>query len=172
MAVTESKPTKRRTSLVREVGLVGLMWASMGSIIGSGWLFGAQEALKVAGAAAILSWVIGAVAILLLALGHAELRGMYRVPGGNARFPHVALGGAAGASFGCFSWLQAATVAPIEVLAMTTYAQHYSFAHGWLQDPSTGVLSPSGIAVAVVLMAILTAINFLGIRRLATTNSA
>ena len=100
------------------------------------------------------------------------LGGMYPVSGGTARFPHYAFGGAAGASFGWFSWLQAATVAPIEVLAMITYAQHYSFAHGWLEDPSTGVLSTSGIVVAVVLMAILTAINFLGIKRLATTNSA
>jgi hypothetical protein len=36
MAVTESQPRKRNTKLLREVGLIGLMWASMGSIIGSG----------------------------------------------------------------------------------------------------------------------------------------
>jgi amino acid transporter len=59
---------------------------------------------------------------LILALVHAELGGMYPVSGGTARFPHYAFGGAAGASFGWFSWLQAATVAPIEVLAMITYA--------------------------------------------------
>jgi len=170
---TATKPgAGRRTSLVREVGLVGLMWASMGSIIGSGWLFGAQEALEVAGPAAIISWVVGALAILVLALVHAELGGMYPVSGGTARFPHYAFGGAAGASFGWFSWLQAATVAPIEVLAMITYAQHYSFAHGWLVNPDTAVLSTSGLIVAVILMGIMTAINFLGIRRLATTNSA
>ena len=53
---------------------------------------------------------------MLLALVHAELGGMYPVAGGTARFPHYAFGGAAGASFGWFSWLQAATVAPIEVM--------------------------------------------------------
>ena len=42
---------------------------------------------------------------------------MYPVSGGTAWFPHYAFGGAAGASFGWFSWLQAATVAPVEVLA-------------------------------------------------------
>ena len=47
---------------------------------------------------------------------------MYPVSGGTARFPHYAFGGVAGASFGWFSWLQAATVAPIEVSAMITYA--------------------------------------------------
>ena len=71
--------------------------------------------------------------ILVLALVHAELGGMYPVSGGTARFPHYAFGGVAGASFGWFSWLQAATVAPIEVSAMITYGQHYSFAHGWLE---------------------------------------
>jgi amino acid transporter len=156
---------------LREVGLVGLTWASMGSIIGSGWLFGAQYGLEAAGPAAIISWVIGGVAIALLALVHAELGGMYPVSGGTARFPHYAFGGLAGASFGWFSWLQAATVAPIEVSAMITYGQHYSFAHSWL-DPKTAVLTGPGIVVAVILMAILTSINFLGIRRLATANSA
>ncbi|NYD42735.1 APC family permease [Nocardioides panaciterrulae] len=171
MAAPADAERRHTTSLKREVGLVGLTWASMGSIIGSGWLFGAQKALIVAGPAAIISWVIGGVVILALALVHAELGGMYPVSGGTARFPHYAFGGFAGASFGWFSWLQAATVAPIEVSAMITYGQHYSFANGWL-NPKTGVLTTSGLIVAVLLMAFLTSINFLGIRRLAAANSA
>ncbi|HKE69637.1 MAG TPA: APC family permease [Nocardioidaceae bacterium] len=162
---------RTRGGLRREIGVIGLLWASTGSIIGSGWLFGAQEGLQTAGPAAIISWVIGGVAILLLALVHAELGAMWPVAGGTARFPHYAFGGAAGASFGWFSWLQAATVAPIEVLAMITYAQHYSFANSWVK-PSTGVLTTTGIIVACVLMAILSSVNFLGVRKLAHTNSA
>src|SRR4051812_44289872 len=171
MATLEKEPKQRNTKLLREVGLIGLLWASMGSIIGSGWLFGAQEALITAGPAAIISWVIGGVAILILALVHAELGGMYPVSGGTARFPHYAFGGVAGASFGWFSWLQAATVAPIEVSAMLTYGEHYSWADGFI-DPETAVLTHSGIVVAVILMAIMTAINFLGVKMLAATNSA
>ena len=165
------KPARHSSSLKREVGLIGLMWASVGSIIGSGWLFGAQEGLIAAGPAAVISWIIGGLMMMVLALIHAELGGMYPVSGGTARFPHYAFGGAAGASFGWFSWLQAATVAPIEVSAMITYAQHYPFAHGWL-NPETKVLTTSGLIVAVVLMAVLTAINFLGIKKLAAANSA
>src|SRR5689334_20944269 len=142
---------KSNVELARDIGLIGLLWASVGSIIGSGWLFGAQKGLLTAGPAVVISWVIGGVAILVLALVHAELGGMYPVSGGSARFPHYAFGGAAGASFGWFAWLQSATVAPIEVSAMITYSQHYSFAHGWL-DPKTGVLTASGLVVAVVLM--------------------
>jgi amino acid transporter len=171
----QSTAPARRTGLRREIGFIGLLWASGGSIIGSGWLFGAQGALAVAGPAALISWGIGALAIFLLALPHAELGAMWPVSGGTGRFPHYAFGGAAGASFGWFSWLQAATVAPIEVLAMITYGQHYSFAKGWMTNPpdgQTAVLTGSGIVAAVILMAVFTAINFLGIRKLAHTNSA
>ncbi|MGW2646183.1 APC family permease [Streptomyces sp. NPDC001393] len=175
MAVSEATPgpKTRKPGLRREIGFVGLIWASEGSIIGSGWLFGAQGALAAAGPAAIISWAIGGVAILILALVHAELGGMYPVSGGTARFPHYAFGGAAGASFGWFSWLQAATVAPIEVLAMITYGQHYSWASGWEKvKGGEHVLTAPGIAVAIGLMAVITAINFLSIRLLARTNSA
>ncbi|OLZ72189.1 amino acid permease [Streptomyces sp. IMTB 2501] len=156
--------------LRRDVGLIGLMWASVGSIIGSGWLFGAEKAVVAAGPAAIISWVIGAVAIVLLALVHAELGGMFPVAGGTARYPHYAFGGLAGMSFGWFSWLQAATVAPIEVEAMIGYAKHWHFADG-LQN-ANGTLTTSGIVVAVLLMAVFVAVNFLGVRVLAHTNSA
>src|SRR6478609_2188584 len=162
--------TPRRTGLRREIGFIGLLWASAGSIIGSGWLFGAQEALIAAGPAAIISWGIGALAIFLLALTHAELGGMWPVSGGTARFPHYAFGGGAGASFGWFAWLNAATVAPIEVSAMLTYLGDYDFAKGWI-DPNTQVLSTTGIVVAVILMAIMVAVNFLGVRQLAAANS-
>jgi amino acid transporter len=165
--------TPPRAGLRREIGFIGLLWASGGSIIGSGWLFGAQGALSTAGPAAVISWVIGALAILLLALVHAELGGMYPVAGGTARFPHYAFGGAVGASFGWFSWLQAATVAPIEVMAVIQYGQHYSFASSWMKlSHGQHVLTATGVVAAIVLMALFTAINFLGVRKLAHTNSA
>ncbi|MFG3055859.1 APC family permease [Kitasatospora sp. NPDC048239] len=156
-------------SLRREVGLIGLLWASVGSIIGSGWLFGAKNAVIVAGPAALISWGIGAVAIVLLALVHAELGGLFPVAGGTARYPHYAFGGLAGMSFGWFSWLQAATVAPIEVEAMIGYAGHWEFAKSFLND--NGTLTTSGFIVAVLLMGVFVAVNFLGVRVLARTNS-
>ena len=172
-AVQWERPRCRRPGLKREIGFIALLWASAGSIIGSGWLFGAQGALQTAGPAAIISWVIGAAAILLLALVHAELGAMYPVAGGTARFPHYAFGGLAGASFGWFSWLQAATVAPIEVMAMIQYGQHYCFAKDWMKlSNGQHVLTATGIVAAIVLMAFFTAINFLCVKKLANTNSA
>lgn len=174
---TTTTSTPPDTGLKRNVGFIGLIWASTGSIIGSGWLFGSQAALQTAGPAAIISWLIGGVAILVLALTHAELGGMFPIAGGTARFPHIAFGGVAGASFGWFSWLQAVTVAPIEVEAMLKYAQHWHWAQGWLHTVTVNgatsqLLTGEGIAVAAVVMAVLTVINLLSVRILANTNSA
>src|SRR4051812_50196906 len=96
-------PARRSSSLRREVGLIGLMWASVGSIIGSGWLFGAQEGLIAAGPAALISWGVGGLMMMVLALIHAELGGVYPVSGGTARFSPYAFRGAAGGAVGLVS---------------------------------------------------------------------
>ncbi|MBV9384040.1 MAG: APC family permease [Streptosporangiaceae bacterium] len=154
--------------LRREIGLVGATWASETSIIGSGWLFGAFGAATAAGTAALLGWVIGGVIVVILALVHAELGGMYPVAGGTARFPHLAFGSGAGISFGFFSWLQAVTVAPIECFAVMQYASYYW--HG-LYDSKSANVTGLGFAMTVILMALFTAINFLAVKLFSQVNS-
>ncbi|MCZ1012553.1 APC family permease [Streptomyces lydicus] len=153
--------------LRREIGLIGLIWTSEGSIIGSGWLFGALLAAQAAGTAALISWGIGAVAIIILAFVHAELGAMYPVAGGTARFPHYAFGSAAGASFGWFSWLQAVATAPIEVMASLDYLSVHA---DWVQT-GKNQLTTAGYGLAVAFMAFFVIVNFFGIRWLAHTNS-
>jgi amino acid transporter len=155
--------------LKREMGLIGATWASETSIIGSGWLFGAFGAAQAAGPAALIGWIIGGVAVIILALVHAELGAMYPVAGGTARFPHLAFGSVAGMSFGFFSWLQAVTVAPIECFAVMQYSSYY-----WpsLYNPTKGVTTGTGFVVTIVLMAIFTGINFLAMRLFSRVNSA
>jgi amino acid transporter len=145
----------------REMGLIGATWASETSIIGSGWLFGAFYASVAAGPAALIGWLIGGAAIIILALCHAELGAMFPVSGGTARFPHFAFGSVAGTAFGFFSWLQAVTVAPVECFAVFEYASYYD--HG-LYNPKTHVVTGAGFALTVLLMAIFTAVNFLAMR--------
>lgn len=48
----------------REVGLTALMFVSLGSIIGSGWLLGALTAATSAGGASIASWLLAGVVIV------------------------------------------------------------------------------------------------------------
>src|SRR5436190_9274408 len=174
MAVAQAADRARPAEahkLRRDVGLVGLLFASVGSIIGSGWLFGALTASLVAGPAALISWVLGGAAVILLALVHAELGGMYPVAGGSARYPHYAFGSLIGFASGWFAFLGAVTTAPIEVEAALQYASNYipnlTSAVG-----GTPVLTPLGYAVAAVLMLIFSAINAMGVRWLAETNKA
>ena len=76
--------------LRRDVGRVGLLFAGVGSIIGSGWLFGALTASTIAGPAAIVSWLLGGVMVMLIGLCYAELGAMLPVSGGVVRYPHYA----------------------------------------------------------------------------------
>ena len=154
--------------LKREIGFIGAVWSSESSIIGSGWLFGALFAAQIAGPAAIIAWVIAGIAVMILALVHAELGGMYPVSGGTARFPHFAYGSIAGISFGFFSWVQAVCVAPIECYAVMQYASYYAPS---LFNPTTGIVTTTGLLLCVAMMAIFTAVNFLGIKWLANVNS-
>ena len=164
-AATETVPTD--VGLKREIGLVGATWASETSIIGSGWLFGALFATQAAGPAALYGWLIGGACVIVLALLHAELGAMYPIAGGTARFPHLAYGSVAGISFGFFSWLQAVTVAPVECFAVMTYGSYYW--HGLVN--AQGHITTTGFIATIVLMAIFTAVNFLGVRLFARVNS-
>jgi amino acid transporter len=168
MAVAASETRPADVGLKREIGLVGAAWAGETSIIGSGWLFGAWKASYSAGTAAILAWVLAGIAIVILALIHAELGGMYPVSGGTARFPHFAFGSGAGISFGFFSWVQAVTVAPIECFAVMQYASYYW--HG-LFNSTTGQVTGLGYGMSFILLAIFTALNFFAIRLFNRVNS-
>jgi amino acid transporter len=156
--------------LRRDLGFFSLLWISAGTTLGSGWLFAAFVSATITGPSALIAWVIGSVILLLLALVHAELGGMYPESGGTGRYPHHAFGSLAGATFGWFSFLQAATIAPIEVLAAIQYLSTTSWGHG-LYNPTKGALTPAGILAAVALMGVFVTVNLLGIRWLSRTNS-
>ena len=157
------------SELKRNVGFWGLLWASEGSIIGSGWLFGALVAATTAGPSALIGWVLASAIVILLALVHAELAGMFPESGGTSRFPHYAFGNLAGMTFGWASYLQAAATAPIEVLAAIQYLSTTHWGHG-LYKPS-GTLSGPGSSSRCVLMACFVVLNLIGIRWLARANN-
>jgi amino acid transporter len=157
--------------LRRDVGPIGLLFTSVGSIIGSGWLLGALAASQLAGPAALISWVLGGGAMLMLALVHAELGGMYPVAGGSARFPHYAFGSLAGFAGGWFAFLGAVTTAPIEVEAALQYSSNYVSGLTKMSG-DTLVLTTGGYAVAAALMLLFSAINVMGVRWLSETNKA
>ncbi len=172
-----TSPTKAEGAdghqLRRHVGRTGLLFASVGSIIGSGWLFGALNASREAGPAAILSWPIGAIMILFIALVYAELGTMFPLSGGVVRFPHMSYGSFASYVTGWITWVAVVTTAPIEVEAVLQYATKYADftekhkVNGEIVHTLTGL----GYVSAAVLMAIFVVINYFGVRWFARVNN-
>ena len=157
--------------LRRHISGIQLLWISVGSIIGSGWLFGALFAAQVAGPAAVLTWIIGTAAVAVLALVHAELGGMFSVSAGTARFPHYAFGNLAGFTMGWAAWLAGVTTVPIEVEAVLQYSSNYL---PWLTGADDGTVSLTlpGVGVAAVLILLFTVLNLYGIRKLSKLNGS
>ena len=73
--------------LKRTVGFWGLMFVSLGSIIGSGWLLSALTASETAGPAAILSWALAARHAHRLGAGLRRTRGDVSRRRGNRTIP-------------------------------------------------------------------------------------
>jgi amino acid transporter len=155
--------------LKRDVTLRGLTMISLGSIIGSGWLLGALGAATAAGPASLLSWILAGGILGVLALVHAELGAAYPLSGGTARFPFLGFGALGGFTGGWMAWIQAVTIAPIEVEAALTYLESTSLHPGFVH--ANGTLSGSGILVAGICMAVFTFINVMGVRWLAESNN-
>ncbi len=163
-------------TLRRSVGFYGLMFVSLGSIIGSGWLLGALNAAETAGPASIVSWVLAAAMLTVLALVYAELGAAYPVAGGTGRFPYFSHGPLAGFTAGWASWLQAVAIAPIEILAAITYVnsinavnEHFPMLHD--SGPSAGLLNARGLVIALILMVVFTAINLAGAKFMSDSNA-
>lgn len=163
-----------RPTLKRHVGVVGLLFASVGSIIGSGWLFGALNASQQAGPAAIISWGFGALLILFIALCYAELGTMFPLTGGVVRFPHMAFGNLASFTGGWITYIAVGTTAPIEVEAALQYGTKYApfTTEHTVGGDTVHTLTGLGYAAAVVLMAMFVVINYFGVRWFARINNA
>ncbi|WAX58767.1 APC family permease [Jatrophihabitans cynanchi] len=173
MAVMEKNPPGEQTGtgMRRDIGVVGLLFASVGSIIGSGWLFGALKASTIAGPAAIFSWLIGAVMIILIGLTYAELGTMFPLSGGVIRFPHLSFGSFASYSMGWVNWVAAAAVAPIEVEGALQYATKYAPLTSYDKATDTHPLTGLGYVIAVIAMAAFVLINYFGVRWFARVNN-
>ena len=171
MATT--RPATSDTKLRRTVGPIGLLFAAIGSIIGSGWLFGAFNASRIAGPAALFSWLIAGVMILLIALTYAELGPMFPISGGVVRYPNLVWGQFLSFSLGFVTWISTVSVPAIEVEGALTYAtKFFPFTEtSTYQGAEVHTLTPLGIVVAAVLLLVFIALNWFGVRLFAQINN-
>lgn len=156
------------TRLKRDAGVIGLLYASLGAIIGSGWLFGALHASLQAGPYSVLSWIVGATVVLFLAFVFAELSTMFPNSGALVHMTHVSHGDLVGKIWSWILFLAFVSVPPVEVSAVLTYANDYL---PGLIHSHTGLLTGNGLIYAAILLAFVVALNFLAVRWVIAINS-
>lgn len=164
------------SAIRRDVGPIALMLTGLGSIIGSGWLFGAWRAAGLAGPGAIWAWVLGAAIILTIALTYAELGAMFPESGGMVRYSHYSHGSLVGFIAAWANWIAIVSVIPVEAEASVQYMASWPWQ--WAQDMyvqqpgGMGELSHAGLLIAAVLVVVYFLINFWSVKLFAHSNSA
>jgi amino acid transporter len=147
----------------KELGWFSLLSMSLGTVIGSGWLLLPTVVAALAGPASVLSWALGGVAILVIAVIYAELGAAWPAAGAVALYPRLSHGDFTGHLAGWAAFVSYAIIPPAEAVAVTRYA-------GTL-FPSvvtpTQNLSVLGLGIAIAILAVIGFLNFIGVRYLA-----
>jgi amino acid transporter len=103
-------------------------------------LFGAWKAARIAGPAAMVAWVIGALVMLAIALTYAELGAMFPESGGMVRYARYSHGALVGFVSAWANWIAIVSVIPIEAEASIQYMSTwpYSWAHALFVNGFSG----------------------------------
>ena len=158
------------THLRKAMSFQQLLFLSLGTIIGSGWLLASVAAASVAGPAAIFSWIIGGIFILLIALPWAEIAGLIPRTGAIVRYPAITHGSLTAWMMGWAYWFPVGPAA--ETIAVLTYLSG-RFPQAGLTYTSQGLVLlswPNGILCGFGFMCLFFVLNYVGIRFLAEWN--
>lgn len=151
----------------RSIGLLSLTFVAISGMLGSGWLFAPLLAAQAAGPSALIAWVIGGIAMMLLAATFAEIATILPIAGGIGRVPHFSHGSVVSMTMGWTAWVGYNTTATIEVEAVLSYSKGPA---PWLYHGDQ--LSGAGLAVACLLLALFTVLNAFGVKFFARINTA
>lgn len=151
---------------VQKISLFSGIMLALNSLIGSGWLFGAGTAAKVAGPAAIISWILGAVIIISIALTYVELGAMFPESGGMSRYAQYSHGQLLGFIAAWANWISLITLVPMEAVASVQYMSSWpwswaNWTHHFMKD---GNITANGMWVVVLFMLVFTLINFWSVK--------
>ncbi|MEM3851880.1 MAG: amino acid permease, partial [Methanomassiliicoccales archaeon] len=140
------------------------------------------SASSIAGPAVILSWLVGGILVMFIALNYAEVSGMLPRTGAIVRYPHFTHGSYTGYILGWTYMLSAVTVPTIEAEAVVGYiASYYPAKLPPISTTVTNILStspghavtvltPFGIALSFLLIVFFFVLNYFGIRFLGKFN--
>lgn len=156
-----------------KINLPQLVLLGLGSLIGSGWLFGAWEASSIAGPAAIISWIIGFVVIGSIAYNYIEIGTMFPQSGGMSNYAQYTHGSLLGFIAAWANWVSLVTIIPIEAVSAVQYMSSWpwewaKFTSG-LMDGST--ISNAGLFAVFVIIIIFSLLNYWSVKLLTSFTS-
>jgi amino acid transporter len=146
----------------KELSWFSLLTMSLGTVIGSGWLMLPGVVASKAGPAGVLAWVLGGLAMLVVALVFAELGAAWPAAGAVAKYPYLSHGSFVGHVGGWAAFVSYLVIPPAEAVAVTRYAADRIPA---LVTPTRN-LSLLGLAVATAILILISLLNYVGVRYL------
>ncbi len=157
----------------KKINLAQLVLLGLGSLIGSGWLFGAWEASSIAGPAAIISWIIGFVVIGSIAYNYIEIGTMFPQSGGMSNYAQYTHGSLLGFIAAWANWVSLVTIIPIEAVSAVQYMSSWpwdwaKFTSGLMKD---GSISNAGLLAVFVIIIIFSLLNYWSVKLLTSFTS-
>jgi amino acid transporter len=168
MSRTESRITAGHVK-TKPLGIWSLLGTAFGAVIGSGWLFGAALASRAAGPASVITWVIGGVAMLVIALVMVEVGSLMPKSGGVVWWPFHSSGRLVGTVVAAGVWIFYAANPPSEAIAMVEFANGH-LAAGLTN--SSGGLTILGYGWGLAFMIVFVLLNMFGVAWFARVNTA
>jgi len=154
----------------KNLSAVGLLWISLTSMIGTGWLFGSLYSAHFAGPAAIIAWPLAGFLLLFVALSYAEVATMFPQAGSLAYLPLYTHGRLTSVMMSGLAWLSLATIPVIETQGLVQYAGNY-LPNLIVQHDVHYTSTPRGYLLALVLLMSFVLLNYFGIRLFARINA-
>jgi amino acid transporter len=168
MSRTEARVTRGHVK-TKPLGLLSLIGAAFGAIIGSGWLLGAALAASKAGPASLIAWIIGGIAMLVIALVMVEVGSLLPKSGGVVWWPFHSSGRLVGTVVAAGVWIFYAANPPSEAIAMVKFTNG-NLVSGLVM--ANGHLTVLGYGWALAFMIVFVLLNMFGVAWFARVNTA
>ena len=148
-------------SFKRDLSVYSLLAMSLGTVIGSGWLLLPGIVASQAGPAAVISWALGGLGVLIVALVYSELGATWPAAGAVAKYPGLSHGRFTGHMAGWAAFIAYAVTPPAEAVAVIRYAGtvYPGLTHG-------NEVTNLGIVISIIILALIGLLNFVGVKYL------
>ena len=138
-----------------KINLVQLVLLGLGSLIGSGWLFGAWEASS-AWSCDHFILIIGFIVIGTISYNYIEIGTMFPQSGGMSNYAQYSHGSLLGFIAAWANWVSLVTIIPIEAVSAVQYISSWPW--DWAKPTSAlmhnGSISTTGLFAVYVIIII------------------